>query len=186
MFLYSLAEYFADVCREAAGQASKMWSSVNGALGCKYRKKISVIRKEGCEITSTQAIAEKFNTYFSNCAKESNKDNSGKGHLIPCLPKVLTVFHFKKVDKGTVLSYLGNLNIKKATGTDNISAKLLKMTASAIAESLTNLFNYSLNTGRIPSEWKSACVTPVPKKGEKLVESYRPVSCSATNHCKDL
>ena len=76
-----------------------------------------------------------------------------------------------------MLSYLGKLNIKKATGTDNISAKLLKMTASAIAESLTNLFNYSLDTGRIPSEWKSACVIPVPKKGEKeLVESYRPVS----------
>ena len=154
-----------------------MWSAVNGALSHKCRKKISVITKDGCEITSSQVIAEEFNTYFSNCAKESNKDNNGKGHSIPCLPEVPTVFHFKTIDKGTVLSYLGKLNIKKATGTGNISAKLLKMTASAIAVSVTNLFNYSLDTGRIPSEWKSACVTPVPKKGEKeLVESYRPVS----------
>ena len=110
-------------------------------------------------------IAEEFNTYFSNCAKESNKDNnSGKGHSITCLPKAPTVFHFKRIDKDTVLSYLGKLSIKKATGTDNISAKLLKMTASAIAESLTNLFNYSLET-RIPSEWKTACVTKSQRKG---------------------
>ena len=75
-----------------------------------------------------------------------------------------------------MLNYLGKLNIKKASGIDNISAKPLKMTASAIAESLTNLFNYSLEI-RIPSEWKIACVTPVPKKEEEaLLESYRPVS----------
>ena len=84
-----------------------------------------MIRKEGCEITSSQAIAEEFNIYFSNCAKKSNKNNSGKGHLIPVFPiKVPTVFHFKRIDKDTVLSYLGKLNIKKATSTDNISAKL--------------------------------------------------------------
>ena len=115
-----------------------MWSAVHNALGRNYRKKI---RNEGCEKTSSQVIAEEFNTYFSNCAKESNKDNnSGKGHSIPCLPKAPTVFHFKRIDKDMVLNYLGKLN-KKASGTDNISAKLLKMTASGIAESLTNLFN---------------------------------------------
>ena len=91
----SKAKYFADVCKEAAGQASKMWSAVNSALGRNYRKKI---RNEGCEKTSSQVIAEEFNTYFSNCAKESNKDNSGKGHSIPSLPKAPTVFHFKRID----------------------------------------------------------------------------------------
>ena len=71
---------------------------------------------------------------------------------IPCLPNVQAVFHFKGIDKGTFFNHLGKLNIKK--GTDNISSKLLKMTAPTVAASLTNLFNYGLDTGKIPREWK--------------------------------
>jgi hypothetical protein len=39
------------------------------------------------------------------------------------------------------------------------------------------LFNQSLNIGRIPSEWKSANVTPIHKKDlRELAENYRPIS----------
>ena len=37
------------------------------------------------------------------------------------------------------------------------------MFASAISRSLTALFNFSLETGQVASEWKLARVTPVPK-----------------------
>ena len=76
-----------------------------------------------------------------------------------------------------MLRHLTNLNVKKATGADGISAKLLRMAAPGIATSLTKLFNYSLKTGQIPRDWKAAHVTPVHKKDvNKLAENYRPVS----------
>ena len=60
---------------------------------------------------------------------------------------------------------------------DGISSRLLKLTAPSVARSLTQLFNYSLQTGEIPSEWKSANITPVLKKGRKEdVNNYRPIS----------
>ena len=60
---------------------------------------------------------------------------------------------------------------------DGKSSRLLKLTAPGVARSLTQLFNYSLKTGEIPSEWKSANITPVLKKGRKEdVNNYRPIS----------
>ena len=44
-------------------------------------------------------------------------------------------------------------------------------------KSLTSLFNASLESGMIPSEWKAANITPVPKGADReLVKNYRPIS----------
>ena len=67
--------------------------------------------------------------------------------------------------------------MRKATGPDGISTKLLKMAALAISHSLTSLFNYSLSQGKFPAAWKEANVTPVPKSGDKhSVNNYRLIS----------
>ena len=72
---------------------------------------------------------------------------------------------------------LSKLNVKKSTGPDQISARLLRMVAPAIAPILTSLFNGSLLTGQLPSEWKEANITPMSKAGEKHdVNNYQPVS----------
>ena len=63
------------------------------------------------------------------------------------------------------------------SGTDGISAKILRTVAAGISESLTSLFNASLRSGEMPREWKSAHVTPVHKGGDvESAENYRPVS----------
>ena len=55
------------------------------------------------------------------------------------------------------------MDTSKAVGMDMVSAKLLKMAAEGITWSLISRFNFSLETGRIPLEWKAAIVTTVPK-----------------------
>lgn len=71
------------------------------------------------------------------------------------------------------------LDIKKATGIDGINAWLLKVTASAISPSLSDLFNHTLKTSEIPTKWKSARITPILKKSNvKSVENFRPISIS--------
>jgi len=65
----------------------------------------------------------------------------------------------------------------KATGPDGIPARILKECSEQISPSLCSLFNHSLRTGRFPSEWKSADVTPVHKKDLlEPAENYRPIS----------
>ena len=63
---------------------------------------------------------------------------------------------FEKTTSTHVLSLLSKLCRSKATGLDNISAKLLREYPDLLAESLTVIFNQSLITGIFPNEWKSA------------------------------
>ena len=51
------------------------------------------------------------------------------------------------------------------------------MCAATLAFPITKIFNLSFNLGQIPSDWKTANVVPVHKKGDKSnIENYRPIS----------
>ena len=79
--------------------------------------------------------------------------------------------------EGRVFRLLKNLNPNKAPGPDGIHGRVLKNCASSLALPLSLLFTVSYRTGQIPSEWKSADIVPVFKKGDKkCVENYRPIS----------
>ena len=80
-------------------------------------------------------------------------------------------------NESTVLAALKALEVGKATGPDEIPAKLLRETASVIAPSLCKIFNKSPQLGSLPSDWKLANGGPAHKKGAKdHVENYRPIS----------
>ena len=54
---------------------------------------------------------------------------------------------------------------------------MLKQTAACIAPSVTELFNQSLRDGKIPSEWKTSHIVPIPKVSPaKSPDHFRPVS----------
>ena len=73
-----------------------------------------------------------------------------------------------------------NLNEFKAFGGDKVCNLILKKSASAFAKPLKIIFDSSLSTGEVPIEWREANVTPLFKKGSKLVRSnYRPVSLTS-------
>ena len=76
-----------------------------------------------------------------------------------------------------VMSIVGGLRAKIACGPDQITSTVLKKCAPAIAEPLAEVFNTSLATGRLPSEWKESHVVPVFKAGDSTeVNNYRPIS----------
>jgi hypothetical protein len=81
------------------------------------------------------------------------------------------------VSEEEVAHHLAHLDPAKATGPDDIPARVLRECSYAIAPSLCSLFSHSLHTGTVPSEWKSADVSPIHKKDKKeLAINYRPIS----------
>ena len=88
-----------------------------------------------------------------------------------------TVISDLTLNESTILAALKALEVGKATGPDEIPAKLLKQTASVTAPSLCRIFNKSLQLGSLPSDWKLANVVHVHKKDAKdHVENHRPIS----------
>ena len=81
------------------------------------------------------------------------------------------------ITQGQVLAALEPLNTNKATGYDNIPAKVLKIAANQLAKPLTTLFNSHIRNCFWPRDWKHGIWTPVYKKDNKhSKENYRPIT----------
>ena len=79
-----------------------------------------------------------------------------------------------------VLKLLRDLKTHKATGPDELPAFILKTAANQLAPILTRLYQFSLDSGEAPTDWRNAHIVPVFKKGEKhLPSNYRPVSLTS-------
>jgi hypothetical protein len=76
-----------------------------------------------------------------------------------------------------VKKLLNGLNTNKSCGQDNIHPIILKELANEIASTLRHIFQQSIDTGSVPSEWKVANICPIFKKKDRTVPAnYRPVS----------
>jgi len=172
--------HFAEAVTEAKGDQSLMWKIINAFTG-KSKGKCQVqnlARPDGTNISDPSEMSQEFNSYFATCAT-SLADSMPTSQKDPLrhIPEPSTEFSFESVDESTVLSELLRLKAKKATGLDNIPSKLLKDSAPVIVRPLTHIFNLSLATGEVPSDWKTAKITPIYKSGNRTnVANYRPVS----------
>ena len=72
---------------------------------------------------------------------------------------------------------LKNIDQTKATGPHELPARILKETAREIAGVLSVIFQQSYEEGTVPSDWLTARISAIYKKGDKANPSnYRPVS----------
>jgi len=64
-----------------------------------------------------------------------------------------------------------------ATGLDSIPAWFLRIGAPIFAAPVAQLFNLCIVEGAVPSQWRTAVITPIPKVPKPTkVADYRPIS----------
>ena len=87
-----------------------------------------------------------------------------------------------KIDESGMQAQLLKLNPHKATGPDDIFPQLLKQMATVISPALTRIFQQSLDSGKVPDDWRKACVCAVFNKGDKyLLSNYRPINLTCVS-----
>ena len=80
-------------------------------------------------------------------------------------------------NESEVYDLLVGVDVTKSTSPDNIAGRMLKSTVCSITPAVTALFNQTIRQGKIPKDWKTARITPVPKASDHTqVENYRPIS----------
>ena len=106
--------------------------------------------------------------YFFNSPLEQNLS-------IPCTVAQTSMMSTVQLKK--IMQLLRNLQVEKASGPDHISAYMLKHTAAGTAPSVTQLFNYSIQIGKLPRQWKISMVVPIAKSTNlSNPGNYRPIS----------
>lgn len=79
-----------------------------------------------------------------------------------------------------VRKQLDNIAVTKACGPDLIPARVLKETASEIAPILAEIFQSSLDSGKLSFAWKDTNVSCISKKGQRSnPENYKPISLTS-------
>jgi hypothetical protein len=142
---------------------------------------VSSLKKNGLTFCEPQAKANILNDQFSSVFTKEDLDNK------PFLPPSSTPSMNRiKVTQNGITKLLQNLKPNKSGGPDQIPARLLKLAACELTPGLTSFFQLSLDSGKIPTEWKSATVAPVFKKGNRSSPAnYRPISLTCIT-CKIL
>ena len=116
------------------------------------------------------ALNDQFKSVFTNedCSSTPNLPGG-----LPAMPPInVTVQGIEKLLKG--------LKDRKAPGPDGLTPKILKGCTSSIAPILTILYQKSISTGELQSDWTQANVTPIYKKGNRSEPgNCRPVSLTS-------
>ncbi|XP_076435230.1 uncharacterized protein LOC143275052 [Babylonia areolata] len=104
-----------------------------------------------------------FQSVFSKGNEYSTEEFTQKCNMKPAdFPELENI----KISVEGEKKLLHELKPDKASGSDNISPRILKELASEMAPILTTMFQSSVPTGTVPSDWKDANVTPIFKKKE--------------------
>ena len=86
-------------------------------------------------------------------------------------------FKLDSTTEGYLFNILKNVEVTKAAGIDQISAKILEDRAWILEKRISELCVLSMTLGSFPNAFKIAKVKPLFKKGSKTDPSnYRPIS----------
>ena len=136
-----------------------------------------------------QNSPEAFNRYFLSVPQniiDGIRSNANQSVSIAKNPNyyLSNLFHaplpsikFQNTSTTEIEKIINSLRMKNSCGYDEISTKVLKISAPFISSPLCYICNKSMLSGIFPSRLKYATVKPLLKKGNKEnVANYRPIS----------
>ena len=148
----------------------RFWSFIRSVR--KDSSGVSPLRSEGEIHSSAEKKAEILNQQFTSLFTQEPPgplpDKDPSPH--PTMPDIC-------ISKEGIEKMLQNIKPDKAAGPDSLPGTILKELSHEIAPILELICCRSLQSGIVPSDWKTANIASIFKKGDKhKASNYRPVS----------
>ena len=139
------------------------------------------VKVNDISICNSYKISNVFNKHFSTIrlrlAYKIPLTSDEESIYLKNIKENYDKFRFSSTTTSNVFTHLNKLSKAKATGLDNISARLIGECADIISGPLCDLFNKSLMSGIFPDDWICARATPLFKQDESFdLINYRPIS----------
>ena len=172
------AKYIKDGLEVDKQDSQKFWKKVNSVVkGSKNGSQVLMLVDEVSELeVPRENTADYINEFFINVgpklAEGYNKEWSYDG-----IPRVVETGHILQTDVEEVVGLIKGMDISKSSCIENISSKALKDALLAIPLKVTEMFNLSFSSGKVPDVWKIGNIVPLPKEGDKSkVSNLRPIT----------
>ena len=142
----------------------------------KLKVKETIVRLKGEEgiIEDPKDMADLLNNRFQQVfTKESPFKPPRLNKVGPIMDEII-------IHKQEVYNLMEKLEEEKAMGPDEVSGNILKMCKEELIDPIYDIINCSLESGKVPREWKRAEIVPIYKSGRKEEPlNYRPVSLTS-------
>ncbi len=161
----------------------KTWGLIRSAINRKPKSKtcsVSNLFSNGTLINNPRDIANEFNNFFSNAplliAQNFSNPPVCNENEVPLNHPAFT-FDGYPITEEEIFTALSLLSPKKSLDFNNISLFFIKKCINHIVNQLKHVFNLSISTGIIPSQFKIAKVVPIFKNGDpRIPDNYRPIA----------
>ena len=151
---------------------SGFYKYVNSKLGCSSG--VATLRdKNGGTATDDETKANWLNQHFVSVCTDDNGNLPVFNRQVPDNAELSSV----QFNSTVVVRVIKSIRSKLSVGPGGIPSLVLKKLGPRIADSLALLFQSFMSVGKVPTEWKSAIVLPLYKKGSASdCGNYRPVA----------
>ena len=166
-------------------QGHKAWGLLNNLEGSKRKVNPQpLIDEKENTITGGKKKAKLLNKMFSNITKGYKRK-----HLDKALLKIMNSnkgskhaavfddpFTSQELDRA-----IAKLASRKAPGPDGITNEMIRHLGPRAKQVLLKFINKTWEQGHLPSQWRTAIITPILKKGKdpSSPRSYRPISLTS-------
>jgi hypothetical protein len=162
------------IAEESKSNTKSLWRYIRSKT--KVKTSVGDLRKLDGELTANDLEkAETLNQQYGSVFTRERGE-------IPDITEKPCLSDLKEMDISCemVEKAIDKLKVDKSPGLDQIYPRVIKELKNELLCPIKQIFQKSLDEGKIPDAWRDAGVTPIFKKGSRLSPAnYRPVSLTS-------